>query len=227
MAPSSRRSRPWIVAGSIVAVLAVAGIAFIVFSGGGGEAAEDTDEAPSAETPRFSFKIDEASAVSTVDAETKTLKGPTKTAAKQASDLLQALYTAGYLDPANWQEGTYDTVLQAFDPGAREAAASDLESLTAGADAGATFTSIQPGRSKLSVKVLFGDESDPEAIEVNATFSAKGVTEGGSATNILSQGSYFLQPSGADWKITAFEVDRREKAGKSTGTNATPTEASS
>jgi hypothetical protein len=214
------------VAGSVVAVIAIAAIAFIVFSGGGpNEAADGDDDAPSPETPHFTFKVDGRSAVSTIEVETKKLKGPTKEASQQTADLLQSVYTAGYLDPANWQDGSYDTVLQAFDEPARAAAQGDIESLTVGADAGQRFERIEPARSKLSVTVLFDDENEAATIEADATFSVTATSPDGSRTKILSLGRYLLQPAGSDWKITAFEVDRREKAATAAdGSSATPTE---
>jgi hypothetical protein len=217
------------VAGSIVAVLAIAAIAFIVFSGGGAnEVAGGDDDAPAVETPHFSFKLDDRAAVSTVEVETKNLKGAAKEVAGQTADLLESMVTAGYLDPANWQEGAYDTVLQAFDGPARETAEDSIDSLTAGPDAGERFERIDPARSRLSVTVLFDDENDAATIEADATFSVAAVAADGSTTRILSRGRYFLQPAGSDWKITAFDVDRREKAGDPPAdASSTPAEAAS
>jgi hypothetical protein len=222
-----RRSTPWIVAGSIVAVLAIATIAFFVFSGGG-EAADGGDtEAPSTETPKFSFEIEDTHAVSTVEVETKDLRGPAKQAAHEAADALHRLYAVGYLDPANWREGSYDAVLSSFDGAARDVAETELDSLTAGPEAGTRFDDIQPGRSKVSVTVLFDDDDAPAAVEANATFSAKATGTDAGRTNILSQGRYFLELTGARWTIAAFEVDRREKEGRGGGTTASPSEEAS
>ena len=76
--------------------------------------------------------------------------------------------------------------------------------------------------------MLFDDENDAATIEADATFSVAAVAADGSTTRILSRGRYFLQPAGSDWKITAFDVDRREKAGDPPAdASSTPAEAAS
>lgn len=206
-----------------MAVVAVAVIGFIVFSGGGTSGGGLDD--PSDETPTFAFRVRDQRSVSTMSVETKKLKAPMKHATSGASELLNAVYTAGYLDPANWRSGSYDAVLEAFDAEARTAAQDELDGLTAGPDAGATYRTIEPGRSNIATTVLLDDKDHPAAVEAEVTFVAVATTQDGSVAKLMSSGQFFLRPvQGGNWTIAAFEVDRKTKAAEAV---ATPTEATS
>ena len=53
-----------------------------------------------------------------------------------------------FLDPDNWLEGSYDSVWELFESGARREAQSQVETLTAGAGAGDAFEQILPDRAR-------------------------------------------------------------------------------
>jgi hypothetical protein len=219
-AESSKRLTPAVVIVPIV-IIAIAVAAYVVFSrgsdgtpdGGGGVATT------SAATPPFDFSVDAAVAVPTSETPVKKLRGPAKQAATTVATTMSGLYAAAFLDPETWGSGSYDAVWTFFEPKAAAAARKATDDLTAGRDAGETFTEITPDKGKLDVKVLFDERDRPAVYSAEVVFSADAVGEDGTVTKLLSAGTYFLQPTSKGWRVTSFDVRRDDHAAKH-GTDA-------
>jgi hypothetical protein len=142
--------------------------------------------------------------------------------------MMSGLYAAAFLDPANWQSGTYDAVWGYFEPGAAAAAKQDLNALTAGEGAGERYTSITPDKGKLDVKVLFDERDRPAGYSADLVFTANAVDANGSVTKLFSSGAYILRATSKGWKVTSYEVQRNDHESKaSKNADASPTQAES
>src|SRR5204863_8692238 len=97
---------------AIVVILVAVGV-FLATRGKGPLAGvlPGTSKSPALATPDFRFRGMKTVAVPTVATQSaKKLKKPAQAAALQTTGVIHQLYSSAFLDPANWQSGTYDSV---------------------------------------------------------------------------------------------------------------------
>jgi hypothetical protein len=204
-------------------VILVAGGVFLATRGKGPLAGviPGTSKSPALPTPDFQFRGAKAVPIATVATQsTKKLKNPAQEAARQTTGVIHQLYTSAFLDPANWQSGTYDSAYALFSSSAAAQAKASADVLTAGPQAGDTFTDIQPGKATIQSRVLMDLRGNPFTVVAKVTFTAEGTQTDERTTLLVSSGSFFLRRVNGDWKIVAFDVHRGDKVKK---VQATPT----
>lgn len=237
--PSPRR-KPLAIAIAAAVVVLVAGVVFTLVTG---KNPITVLTSPKPTTPPFAFKVSKKSgalptaAVSSTkpsgkDPELK-LRGSAKEASQAAITSVTALYTEGFLDPGNWESGSYDNVWDGFDSGAgNQAQNKDAAILTAGTAAGDTFSTILPSVSKVRTKVLLDQKGAPVSVDAIVTFRATATTKTGPKNvRFVSVGQFFFQKVDGDWKIVSYQVHRADvRVPKPTPTpsgSATPSAGSS
>lgn len=199
---------------AVGAVALVAAVVVVVLLLGGGSAVKNILPGHSTPpTPDFAFQTTKVVPIPTVDgAKLAKLKPAAQTAAKAASTALDTLYSNAFLAPGNWQDGSYDDVLASFDEKSSAAAAKDLETLTAGASAGDTYSDIQPSRGVVKYSVLLDAKGQPQTVSATVLFAANATKKGGGTTLLRSEAHYFLQRVGSTWKVVSFQVKRADVA---------------
>ncbi len=194
------------------ALATVAGVVvFLATGGNGGPLGGVLPGGPDNTVPEFSFKVAKPVPVATVaGAQPKSYLLAAKTAAVAANKVMHTLFTEAFLDPANWRDGSYDTVWKQFSASAAIRAQGRAAVLTAGEGAGGTFDAIEPSRGSLKTRVLLDAKGSPVSIMAVVHFSARGVGKDGTATLLQSAGSFFLKKFGGAWKVVSFEVKRTD-----------------
>jgi hypothetical protein len=214
--------RRWI--GFFVLLVLIAGIAIALTRDGDGVLGSLPGAGTERETPTFSFEVRKVIAEPTTETPPTRLRQAASATANRVARTLDDLYFASFVDTDTW--GEFESIKELFAGSARSQAEADLDVLTIGVEAD-TYEFLDPRQGKLSVKVLM-DSSDQPVMAI-ATVRFTGVTEGedGARTDIVSAGSYYLQPSEGAWRITAYRVDRKDalresQDGSSSGSSATP-----
>jgi hypothetical protein len=224
----SRIKPAYLIAGGVL-VLAVIAVVAVLLARGPDSAA---GSASPVVTPKFSFKASDVVAITTAaKPNQKEADQAAKVSMPAAETILHDLYSNGFLVPANWTTGTYDSVLSDFADPAKAQATKQIDVLTAGASAGSTYSSISPETATLTAKVLMDPKDHVYSIAGRVTFTATAVNKDGSGAVLLqSKGQYILQQDGGSWKITAFSVRRDDhpiKTAPSISGAPTPTGGSS
>jgi hypothetical protein len=231
-AAASPRRKPVTIALAVVAVLGLGALAFALTGGNDGPLGPlvpGTGE-PDRVTPAFDFAVGRTKVVPTASQKPEHLEPEAERAATEGTAVLDDLYTAAFLDPDNWTNGSYDSMLEVFDQSAGAQAQSDLATLTAGASAGETFGDIQPGRGKVGPEVLMDSKGHPASVAFHVTFTARAMNHNGTITLMKSEGEFFLRSIDGTWKIVAFDVKRADEVveaptpsvSASVSTSATP-----
>ncbi len=220
------------VAGALVALV-------IALSGGSDGPLSLGNDTP--DTPEFAFEASEPIVITTATnpqpeapprtpIQVKAAKKRASTAAQPAADAavetLDAYYTAAFLDPANWQDAAYDEVFVSFTNQARSEAASQLEVMTAGSEAGFNYDTIQPLPSSVRTKVLLDPKGLPASVVGIVKFQANG--DGSSGRHVfLSKGQFVMQKIDGEWVVVSFSVSREDKdKGAASATPSTSPSAS-
>ena len=120
---------------------------------------------------------------------------------------VDALYTAGFVDPAKWQGGRFPHVLAAFVGPAAARARGDLEDLTLGSTSG-LVRAVEPEPGGLAIRFLL-DDGRPLAAVARTTFTATAALRDGGTLRIVHRGRYLLRPQGARWTIVGYDVNGR------------------
>jgi hypothetical protein len=129
-------------------------------------------------------------------------------AAIAAREVVGDLYTEGFLDPANWEQGQYADAFRGFAGGARREAMGRTALLTAGARAGDRYEQILPISSRLATRILLDRAGKPALLVSIVRFSAAAL--GPEPVTFRSTGQFFFEPVGASWKIVSFHVTRND-----------------
>ncbi|HWL89833.1 MAG TPA: hypothetical protein VNP90_00585 [Actinomycetota bacterium] len=129
-------------------------------------------------------------------------------AAIAVRDILDALYTEGFLDPANWEQGRYEEAFRAFTGGARKQAEARTGLLTAGARAGDRYERILPVSGRIDTRILLDRGGKPTLLVSVVRFSAAAL--GPEPATLRSSGQFFFERGGGSWRIVAFHVTRRD-----------------
>jgi hypothetical protein len=191
-----------------VALVVIGVLGFVLFGGDGaggiiGNHEDDT-------IPPFDFAVGRTSAVSVKADEKKTMPAAAKTAATDVTTTLDTLYTEGFLDPANWRDGSYDEVWPVFADDATGAAQQDASTLTVGAT-GDDFEKIAEPKGRIQVKVLLNDRNEVATAVAIVKFSAVGTRKDGKLTLFRSAGQYFLRQDDDAWRVYSFSVERDDR----------------
>lgn len=206
--------------GALLAAALVGVIVFALSGGDDGPLDVFSDDTPDA--PAFDFDVAKPKPVETApdpdhQQSVAAAQGPADSVAQRIDDL----YTAAFLEPANWMEGSYDEILDLFAGGARDAAERQLAVLTAGEEAGAAFDTITPMPSTLKVHVLFDPAGAARSVEGSARFVAKGTGADG-LVMLISRGQFIFEKSDGDWRVVSFSVQRRDEAREPVSASSSP-----
>jgi hypothetical protein len=129
-------------------------------------------------------------------------------AATAVRSILTDLYTEAFLDPANWEQGRYDTAFRAFAGGARKQAQAHPNLLTAGARAGARYDWILPGSGRIATRILLDRSGRPTLLVSVVRFHAAAL--GAEPFTLRSNGQFFFERIDGSWKIVSFHVTRTD-----------------
>ena len=164
-------------------------------------------------TPDFAFETVKVTAVPTVaGAPASDLDAKATSAAHQVQETMDALYIGAFLDPGNWQEGSFDDVWALFEEGAGTEAQEKVDTLTAGIGAGDAFDTILPDVGELKTKVLFDQHEKAYSVVAIVRFEATGSGKaGGDDLLMKSQGQFVFQRLDGDWKVVSFKVVRNDE----------------
>jgi hypothetical protein len=211
------------IVGGAAALVLVGGAVLLAVTGGDNPI---TNLFSSSKTPvpDFNFKVTKIVPVTTTKTPAKKVLGVVKPIAGDVQGAMDQLYMGTFVDPNVWNDGDYEDVFDdVMDGAAKDQAADQIDGLTLGADAGATYESVQPGYSKLTIKVLTDTNDTPvDAIAV-ASFQGLAAHDDGTYSRVFSTGSYFFKHEDGGWRIFAFKVARNEKKTKAPA-SATPSE---
>ena len=120
---------------------------------------------------------------------------------------MDELYFRAFVDQDSW--GDYEAAFGLFEGRAAASAGSDTEVLTLGSTANDDFGALDEASGTLTISVLTDADDAPVSavaqVEFEATVEAQG---GGSSTQVVSVGSYFLRQVDGAWRIFAYQVDR-------------------
>ena len=206
-----RRRLPLAVLLAPVALVAAGIVLFMVVSGGDGGGligGDDEDEA----APPFDFRVGRVRVERVIaDADTSALK--TEAQALVTDDItpvIDALWTDGFLDSANWRQGDYEELYALFEGDAAATAQSSVDVLTLGAAAGEEFERVTPDRGGITYTVLFDRDNNPDTVTASVRFRATAELKDGTFVVIVSAGQLFLQESDG-WKVIAFDVNRNDR----------------
>jgi hypothetical protein len=171
-------------------------------------------------TPAFAFAVGRNGALPTAAIRSRKpvradpllrLRGASRLASQRAIASITRLYRSAFLDPARWQNGTYESLWPSFARAAKAQARKDVRVLTAGATAGEAYDAIVPRPSAISTTVLLERKGKPVMVLVNARFRALGRRIAGSSnTRFDSTGRFFFQRLGGSWKIVSYDVRRSD-----------------
>jgi hypothetical protein len=129
-------------------------------------------------------------------------------AATAARNILDGLYTEGFLDPANWQQGAYSEAFRGFATGAKRQAEARPGLLTAGSRAGDRYEQILPLSGRIDTRILLGRGGRPTLVLSVVRFSAAAL--GPEPVTLRSSGQFFFERVRGSWKIVSFHVTRTE-----------------
>lgn len=155
------------------------------------------------DTPAFRFDLRKVTSV-TLDGEPseEALEG----VAQELQSTLDAMYSAGFLDPDQWEGGEFPGVLEAFAERAADGARKDLPDLSLG-PAAMELDSVTPGRTRLDVQFLLTREEQPFAAVASTRFRAEGVLSDGGTLTVFHEGRYLMQRIDGLWLIVSYDVD--------------------
>jgi hypothetical protein len=199
----------------LVAVLAIVAIALLLrdddapvrTSHGATTPSEADATAPA--TPAFRFAKATRKLVPTSPRRIKRRqREASERAAKAATAILTDYYAEGFLDPANWQQGSYTDAFGDFATGAREQAETRAGLLTAGPRAGDRYEQILPVSGRLFTRILLDRAGKPTLLWSAVRFSAAAL--GPEPVTLRSTAQFFFERIGGSWKIVSFHVTRND-----------------
>jgi hypothetical protein len=169
----------------------------------------ETTDGDAAQTPAFRFTKATRALVRTSPGRIKRRqKAISERAAIAARTILDDLYTEGFLDPANWQQGTYVEAFRGFASGARKRAETRPGLLTAGSGAGDRYEQILPVSGRIHTRILLGRAGKPTLLLSVVRFSA--IALGPEPVTLRSAGQFFFERVHGSWKIVSFHVTRTD-----------------
>lgn len=157
----------------------------------------------------FSFELGKVQATPITRTPRTELNDVAREAGTGVKETMDELYFRAFVDQGSW--GDYGAAFELFEGGAAEQAGSDADVLTLGTTANDDFEALDEASGTLTVSVLTDAKDAPVSaiaqVEFEATVEARG---GGSATQVVSVGSFFLREVDGAWRIFAYQVDRND-----------------
>lgn len=222
-AKRSQVARRRVVAGVIVAVIVVGLGAYLLTRDGGGIIDDIIPGGP--ETPTLAFDKVKIVAVPTTGTKATDIDVAGDGEAVQA--LVTDFYQQAWIDPDVWEGGDYAGVFDEVMTGdAIEAAQTELEALTLGPDAGATYALIAPTRSTITIEALTDAKDHAAQMMAQVVFTASAEHTDGTYTDIEQTATYFIANVDGDWRIISFDAKRAEEAGEAPASDTPSAEAS-
>jgi hypothetical protein len=202
------------------------GIAFFLLKGHGGSSTPGsitTTGSPAPQTPPFDFKLLGDTAIpSSATTKVADLKPVADRSAQEITTTLNRMYSLAFLDPTNWQKGTYDNVYGFFDLKAQKKAARDAELLTLGSNAGDQFDTVLPANGTLHVRVLMDSSGNAATAVAIVHFTAKATEKSGGTMLVVSSAQYFMHIQEGGWTIFGYSVERNDHPVKSASPTPSP-----
>jgi hypothetical protein len=178
-------------------------------AGPGDRTTESDDDVASSATPSFRFREVSRELVRTSPKRIGRRHRQASIRAEAAAlEVLTDLYTEGFLDPSNWEQGRYVDAFRGFARRARDHAASRSALLTAGPRASDRYTQIVPKSGRIATRILLDREGAPALLVSIVRFSA--LASGDEVVTLRSTGQYFFERVGDAWKIVSFHVERND-----------------
>jgi hypothetical protein len=136
-------------------------------------------------------------------------------------ETMDELYFRTFVDDGSW--GDYSAAFELFDGDAATRAESDEEVLTLGATAGDRFDSIDAPTGTLTISVLTDRQDAPVSAVATVAFEATAqAAGGGTSTQVVSAGTFFLRQVDGAWRIFAYDVDRDDVEAAGTSPSGSP-----
>jgi hypothetical protein len=209
------------VTATVLLLIGAAAVIAIVFVAGDEPITPSIQQPGLQRTPAFWFAVGRSGALPTAQIRVREpvrtdpllrLHGASKLASRSAIASITRLYRGAFLDPANWQSGTYRSLWREFTRTAKAQARRDVRVLTAGAVAGEAYVAIAPRPSKITTTVLLDRTGKPAMVLASARFRALGRRIAGpSNTRFDSAGRFFFERIGRSWKIVSYDVRRSDE----------------
>ncbi len=178
-------------------------IAAILLSGGKVPVIDGGPDGPG----EFSFQLGKVQATPITRTPPSELHDAAREAGAGVKETMDELYFRAFVDQGSW--GDYEAAFELFEGRAAASAGSDTEVLTLGSTANDDFGALDEASGTLTISVLTDADDAPVSavaqVEFEATVEAQG---GGSSTQVVSVGSYFLRQVDGAWRIFAYQVDR-------------------
>jgi hypothetical protein len=154
----------------------------------------------------FSFELGNVHATPITRTPASELHDVAMEAGAGVKETMDQLYFRAFVDQGSW--GDYGPAFELFESSAAARAESDQEVLTLGA-AASTFDSIDSPSGTLTISILTDRHDAPVSAVATVKFEATVQAEaGGSSTEVVSVGSFFLRQVEGAWQIFAYDVDR-------------------
>jgi hypothetical protein len=221
-----------VIGGGVAAVVAIGLIVFVLVRGGGGLLPGGGGGGTPTDTVSISplgWQVSAPFPVPTnLDAKAPESQQAADRAGQQVVDVLEDLYTFGFLDAGALTSGDYSATFDLFAGGARPEARRREAVLTAGPGAD-VFDRIEPTEGRVQMKVLLGANGQPVSVVGVVAFEAEAFGDEG-GVRFVSRGQYFLEPVDGAWRIISFDVRRRDVELKESATpsaSATPSGSAS
>lgn len=211
--PSRSPRRIPLIGAGVAVLLVIGAVVFLTRDdaptrGAGGGTTSDGDVA-SPTTPPFGFDDTSRKLVKTSPEPMGSRhRRASVAAATEAEDVLTDLYTEGFLDPANWAQGSYADAFGGFARSARDQAETHPGPLTAGPGAGDRFERIEPKSGRIATRILLDRQGAPVLLVSVVRFTA--VATGSDEVVLRSVGQYFFERVGRAWRIVSFDVTRSD-----------------
>jgi len=181
----------------------VVAVAAILLSGGKVPLIPDGSNGPG----EFSFRLGRVQATPITRTPPSELHDAAREAGAGVKETMDELYFRAFVDEGSW--GDYEAAFELFEGRAAASAGSDTEVLTLGSTANEDFEALGEASGTLTISVLTDADDAPVSavaqVEFEATVEAQG---GGSSTQVVSVGSFFLRQVDGAWRIFAYQVDR-------------------
>ncbi|MGH2690911.1 MAG: hypothetical protein ACRDHM_00210 [Actinomycetota bacterium] len=133
-------------------------------------------------------------------------RGPLMEPAEQIRRTISLMYTAGFVDPAQWRAG-FPGVLDAFAPDSRGRARDDLNQLSLGGSA-RSLVSVTPTDARIVVRFLPDQKRRPVAALADMRFQAVGIGDGFEVP-IHHEGDYLMRRIDGRWLVAGYDVRGR------------------
>jgi hypothetical protein len=203
----SKVARNRIIAGVVAAVVLI--VAIFLLTRGGGVIGIGTHDVPG----KVDFQLKGSTFVPTqLQGDKNAQEDAAKTTANDVRKQLDTLFDTAYVNPDTW--GDTGEIGDFFTGGAKDQLDGDLTTLTLGQNAGDTYTSVDPGKSTVKVRVL--TDANGNAIRASGTLTFTGLAThtDGSYSAITVAGTAIFVQDGGTWKIEAYNLTRSEKPAK-------------